>query len=144
MGTENDSIGVVILLDEAPIVEPQTMSLGAGGTAGIVIAVFIILVVIIILLIIVVRAKKNSQQTEEKLDEEKGIAEEEEADKTSQTESAHGDTEEGEEGAQKNLKERVTDFVVGKLKKNTEKKEDGKEKEVKEAVTDTETTEEKM
>jgi len=143
--TEDDSIGVVILLDEAPIVEPQTMALGAGGTAGIVIAVVIILVVIVILLIIVARSKKSNQQKkiEEQLDEEKAIGEEDDGDKTSQTESAHCDTEEGEEAGQKNLMARVTDFVVDKLKKPTEKKP-AEKKEVEEVVTETEKKEEKM
>jgi len=124
--SKQDSIGVTILLEDEPVTAP-IQSLGAGGTAGIIIAVVIILLVVTIILFLVGRARRANQQPQEKTDEEKGIAGEEEADKTSQTESAHGEAEkkneDGEEVVPKKLKDRVTEFVA-KFKKTSDKKED--------------------
>jgi len=125
--SKQDSIGVTIILEDEPMTNPSTGNMGAGGTAGIIIAVVIILLVVTIILFLVGRARRANQQPEEKTDEEKGIAGEEEADKTSQTESAHGEAEkkneDGEEVVPKKLKDRVTEFVA-KFKKTSEKKEE--------------------
>lgn len=141
-----DSIGVTILLEEEPMTSLPIRSLGAGGTAGIIVAIIITLLAVTIILFLVRRARRANQEAAEKTDEEKGIAgeeEAEEADKTSQTESAHGEAEkkkdeEVEEVGQKKLKDRVTEFVA-KFKKTSEKKE-----EVKEVVEEEVKDEEKM